>query len=758
MEKKESKSSWYKKCVLVFIITFGVFFVKYPQYVLHPNEQTYYSGGDPLVTLYDMIYHVRYDTSGTFSGMNYPEGDFLFMTDANGSFSTVFRWVNTYLFNIDGNLSGIMMSIIYLLLGFCGMFLFMILRTSGVSCKLSIILAPLITFLSPQIARIACHLSLAFPFVIPMIMLWTLRKYKVPRFEVWDLIFAFTTFFFFMNNAYIGFIMCMFAGLIGFILLLKGRKTENHRTASLIIMGVPVAITILIYFILKINDPYDDRLEKQWGFFYYHTQISSFFYSKYSLAASFMKEFQVRDPRSIEWTNNLGLIPIGLIVSYFIYSIRRIFNKSLLPLIKIDTMMSVFLWASFLMYIFAANTSLLPIQEIVEPFMGPLLMFKSSGRFSWPLYFVVALLAAKILQAWVDRLNLKGKNYALFLLIPALLFYGYETNFYLNKRFSKLNKVNYLAESQTKGIRDVLAKSNIDLDHYQGMYILPLLVGWNEKIIADVSNLSERGALTVSSLTGIPMINARLSRNSTSKTLLATQMSSHPILHKDLMDRMLNDKPILLIEGTETKGLSYGEKALKSLGQKVFEVKNFRGYKVQISDILASYNKRTTDATEYYNTHKDSSSTMITRMHFDDTETENSLFGKGAFLMPKGTKQIAFLDFESDKDEKLKFTAWTEITNEKYGMPELMVVVKGPGKHYSHKVVIARKFKDIYKNWIRSEYIFNVPKGKCKLEIISKVNQEMWMDELNISYARDTTLFDLGNGNFLFNNYPVIRE
>ena len=212
------------------------------------------------------------------------------------------------------------MTIIYLLLGVCGMFLFMILRTSGVSTTLSLILAPLITFLSPQMVRIACHLSLSFPFVIPMVMLWTLRKYKVPKIEIWDLVFLLVTFFFFMNNAYIGFIMCMFTGLIGFFLFLKGRKESLYQRSSIIIMFVPVLITVTVYILLKVNDPYVDRLEEQWGFFHYHTKIESLFYPKWSLASSWIPKFQNGDRRSIEWTNNLGLIPIGLILSYFVYS------------------------------------------------------------------------------------------------------------------------------------------------------------------------------------------------------------------------------------------------------------------------------------------------------------------------------------------------------------------------------------------------------------------------------------------------------
>ena len=128
MQHKESRKSWIAKCLLAFAITYALFAIKFPHYVSDPNNQVFFPNGDLLITLYDMIYHVRYDSDGTFGGMNYPEGDYIFMTDANGSFATVMRWVDGNVLDIDKHLPGILLSIIYLLLGVCGMFVFMILR------------------------------------------------------------------------------------------------------------------------------------------------------------------------------------------------------------------------------------------------------------------------------------------------------------------------------------------------------------------------------------------------------------------------------------------------------------------------------------------------------------------------------------------------------------------------------------------------------------------------------------------------------
>lgn len=758
MNNKESKTSWYIKCLAAFILTYGVFFAKYPHYVLHPNNQTFVSNGDLLITLSDMIYHVKYDTDGTFSGMNYPTGEYIFMTDANGSFATLFRWIDSYMFDIDTILPGILMTLIFLLIGMCGMFLFMILRTSGISTKLAFLLAPLITLLSPQMVRIACHLSLSFPFVLPMIMLWTLRKYRVPKLEIWDLIFATVTFFFFMNNAYVGFIMCMFAGLIGFVVLVSGYKTGNNRKAAIIMMTVPVVITLIVYVLLKINDPYDDRLEEQWGFFYYHTKPYSLFYPKYSLAASFFAKYRAGDFRSIEWTNNLGLIPMGLVLSYWIYSITRIFKKSLPRLFPKDIMMTAFLWASFLMFLFASNTALFPIKEVIESYMGPLLMFKSSGRFSWPLYFVVALFAAKILQGWVSQIEFKKQYLSLALLVPLIGIYVYETNFYLDSRFTGKDRQNYLTAPQTDDLVKVLDKAEVNTDNYQAMFVLPLFLGWNEKMRAGVYNRSERGALSVTTLTGIPMINARLSRNSTSKTMAVAQVSSNPLIHKEVFDLMPNDKPILLIQGTNIQDrLSEGELALREIATEVFRVKKFIGYKLEVADIEKYRQQVLAEATQYFESNKDQHVEALIQNHYDDQPVEGALFGQGAYTIHEGKEQLVNFTREFVKGDSLRFTAWTEITNKKYGMPEFFIYVKGPDKHYYQKKVFTRENKNIYKNWIRSEHTFPVPGGKSKIEVVVKCNQDVLVDQMEISFKNDTMIYDLGAQGFLFNNFPAFE-
>jgi len=755
----ESRTSWYLKCIAAFILTYCAFFIQYPQHVLNPNNQTFHKNGDLLVTHADLMYHVKYDSTSTFNGMNYPDPEYIYLTDANGAFATVYRWINNNVIQIDHILPGLTMSVMFLFLGFCGMFLFMIMRTMDVSSWLAMILAPLITLLAPQMARFVCHLSLSFPFVIPMIMLWTLRKYKVPKLEFVDLLFIGVTFFFFMNNAYIGFIMCMFAGVIGFVLFMLDFKAKMHRKAAIIMMVVPVLITITVYIILKLNDPYTDRLEEQWGFFYYHTKKHSFLFPRYSLVAGMMGKTFVNDFRSIEWGNNLGLVPMGLVGSYILHELLRIVKfkqwKTLLPK---NTMMNVFLIASFLMVLFAANTTILPITEIIESYIDVILMFKSSGRFSWPFYFVIGVLSVRILQAWIKKLDLKKATYKWFLIVPLLLLFSFEVNYYLGQIFNKLDNENYLTGPQAEQTKATFAAAGINQDNYQALVGVPLLVGWNEKILIKVFNNTEQGALSVMAFTGIPMINGRLSRNSTSKTLEATQMSTHPLVKKTVLENLPNDKPILLIQGIGSDDwLSFGEKFLIDNAEEVFRTEKYIGYKTSVKKIQEIQQANVDYALNYIEKADSTSFDLLVRKGYDDQKTEVSLYGQGALKLEKGDSQI--LDFEhvfEQDSTALKFSTWTDITYKKYGMPEYHLSVYQDEKLIHKDIFISREYKNVYKNWIRSSFNLKVPKGKVNIKIMSRNNQTYWIDELQLNYKSvGPTIVDLGPEGYLIDNYLV---
>lgn len=66
----------------------------------------YTFGGDALTICYDIKYHVCHGSGTMFKGMNYPHGELIFLTDAQGALTMILQWINN-LVNICDYVVGI---------------------------------------------------------------------------------------------------------------------------------------------------------------------------------------------------------------------------------------------------------------------------------------------------------------------------------------------------------------------------------------------------------------------------------------------------------------------------------------------------------------------------------------------------------------------------------------------------------------------------------------------------------------------------
>ncbi len=54
----------------------------FKDYYTRPNSMMYSFGGDALMLYYNTAYHTRYDHGSTLRSMNYPDGEYIYLTDA----------------------------------------------------------------------------------------------------------------------------------------------------------------------------------------------------------------------------------------------------------------------------------------------------------------------------------------------------------------------------------------------------------------------------------------------------------------------------------------------------------------------------------------------------------------------------------------------------------------------------------------------------------------------------------------------------
>ena len=173
----------------------------------------YAFGGDAFAIYYDLSYHVCHGSGVWFKGMNYPHGELIFLTDAQGALTVILKWINQNIINICDYTVGILHSLNVISVILTSLVLYYILKALKCGLITSVIFAPLITMLSPQILRLVGHFGLAYPVVLPICILWFIRKTNLKKFEKRDILFFITLLFFSFNNPYVG------AGAAGLLIL-----------------------------------------------------------------------------------------------------------------------------------------------------------------------------------------------------------------------------------------------------------------------------------------------------------------------------------------------------------------------------------------------------------------------------------------------------------------------------------------------------------------------------------------------------------
>ncbi|MBK7009344.1 MAG: hypothetical protein IPH36_12320 [Saprospiraceae bacterium] len=71
--------------LLVVILAIVLGWPMFGTYFFHPNQHMYAFGGDALTLYYNVAYHACYGNGSHLSSMAYPDGELIFLTDAQGS-------------------------------------------------------------------------------------------------------------------------------------------------------------------------------------------------------------------------------------------------------------------------------------------------------------------------------------------------------------------------------------------------------------------------------------------------------------------------------------------------------------------------------------------------------------------------------------------------------------------------------------------------------------------------------------------------
>lgn len=744
--------------ICTIVLCLGMQFLFYDVYLTAPNQFVFNFGGDPLFLYFNTVYHACYGDGMMLSSMNYPWGESIFMTDAQGSLSILLTKLNHIGIDTCSYAVGVIHSLSMGMISVCAVFLFLILSRLQIATVWSVLFAIAITLLAPQMMRINMHFGLGYPFFIPMCIYWTMRKLDIRKWEIKDVFFIAIIIFFFLNNPYIGFSGFLYVPLIALIAMYREQINKSFLIQWFCIV---TAILFGVFIFLKFHDPFSYRIKEQWGFFNYNMEFQGLLFNKYGLLHEIISSIKQLRDFGLERSINLGLIPTLMVVGSIFYWVYLKAAKSekrhqWIP----NQIFGYIMLAGVFMALVAFNGNL-PFfpQSFAERHLGPILLFKASGRFIWLFYYVVAIWSAWKISMILQSISKKHTTIvatSIALLIASIWLYeGYHALSLKNNNNRHANM--FLKKGEYASI---LSEENINPDEYQAILALPLMQGWASKFMTDLHWRSQFESTMMSMATGLPIIDGMLSRMSLDHTMKMIQLVSHPLIERELLNDFPNDKPILLMDMSEGNMLPDHQSYVVSKGQLLTKQKNYSLYKLPIdslrisSDIVMArqhYSQFITDDSDSI------FSEPILSLSYNTQQDEAKFYGNGSNILTEGTDTLLTYDFESlATKDSVEVSFWIRITNDKYGMPNFVFEILDINNKVekSHTVYAATE-KNVQGDWLRISHDFTItPSNKLRISFTS--NQDIIADELLIrNVSKPMIVDDIDSPFFLYNNYKI---
>jgi len=257
-------------CLMVLILG-----VRFPKLVTAPNDWVIEDSHDGFRSYAAAYYHVKHDsTYQHYEGMHYPYGDVVGFTDNLPLFSNSIKFVSNNIVDISDHTGGILNLFLLLSILLCSLFIYLILSHLDLPNWYVIPVTIGLTFLSPQIGRLAAHYGLAHPFVIPLVFYMSLLFHEKRDVKT-SLLIASSLFFIGQIHLYLFAISVLFiAGIMGFKTLFRFNKNEIIFNAS------HLAIQVLLPYLLTqylLSDTIVDRPSRPYGFLAYRSYWENVF-------------------------------------------------------------------------------------------------------------------------------------------------------------------------------------------------------------------------------------------------------------------------------------------------------------------------------------------------------------------------------------------------------------------------------------------------------------------------------------------------
>lgn len=715
------------------------------QNLVSPNHHMYTFGGDGLTIYYDMTYHICHGKGQNFNGMNYPDGELIFMTDAQAVLSITLSWINEHLFSVCVHTIGIINFLIAFSVILCSLVLYFLLTMLNVRMWISIIFSTLITLLSPQIFRVVAHFGLAYLFLIPLCFIWIVQKQRDFKFRYYDVLLAILILLMTLNNPYLGFIGGASIIFSGFYLWIVSRFKSYYFYVS----SIGLIPLIIAFSYLKIYDKVIDRIQLQWGYFSLQASPKGIFAPKGSLADDILKRLgKPSYELDFESIANIGLVSVIALIFILIGLFLR---KRFLLHFSVPLEFRPIVFASLVLLVYSTGLLFLPFeQDYIEDKLGFLLMFKAVGRLVWPFYYAISILTVLYLNGVFSRTK---PMVGYIVVILAAIIWKWEINTYTIFSFKDKKHDNLMSSVQADYYKKVLNENNINPNDFQAILSLPKLMTWNDNFISEVNWSTQFNSMNISRTIGLPLINAMLSRISTGQAAERIELLANPLIYKSFVEKLPNKKDILIVLAGDPPALSAGEKFLIEVSDTLYyKEHDFSLHRLKLDSI--NNNKYIKFAQMLScNTENDLSGSIY--LGFNESKSDTSYFGAGAKKYVKGRHNILETKIENPLADHYIFSIWTKFDHLKYGIGWVNCqVIDSSGNIIYNETPDTRRSNDVHGSWIRTEQWIPVSKN-CTLKVEFDTNRDLYIDELLIRPSNKDVLVCGADGSLLYNGFKV---
>jgi hypothetical protein len=742
------------------IIFFLFFFAVIPNGLTNLNSYFFSTNHDGIKNYYTYLYYLKFDSGFHFSGMAYPFGDLITFTDNQPLLVLTIKSLQYLGLNLNTYSVAIFNILLLLAFPITVLVLYKILKNYQVSNYYSFFIALAITFLNPQIERLAGHYALAYSFVIPLFWLLDIKisssKNKWLLVSLTIIIILLLTF---LHVYYLALALIFFMfSAIAKVLLSNYAKPNLLQIAK---TYIPLSFLPMIIFklFMGVMDNVNDRVAFPYGFLSYRASYCSIFFNQNSPFDSYIPNFLKVGKNDFEGHAYLGFY--GLIFTAFVlycffketYKNKKWNFETLNFTYQVEFKPYIVL-ALLALCIGAAFPLYMPPFDIIIEYITPLAQFRSPGRFAWIYFFIFSVFFYLYLYKLSQEEYNNWKKYLLPIILVISLFEGIKIT---HKTLSHLNETTLADSFFEQNLSPVISKHNFNSSNYQAIIAFPFFTIGNEKAGFAGSNQSIFNAMKTSYQSGLPLVNYMMSRTGINQGLQIAQFTSNSFLPKAYLNYIDSIKPLLLIVGNDE--LSETEKEIVSIAQHISTINDIHFYSLNPSEIKNIYqNKMNEVMNKKWHLIKNQSNvfcldSIAPFFYLKSNVNSNELYKNNDAILNKSGDQIVY-EGKFPISDSLAISYWGRAKNSIYGFPNLKYTeYNSNGDQVFHYDSHVSNDLELFECTRRVRYTFKPQSAENSVKIRIS-GKKFNYSNLVIQKTNSQVVFKDQYGNWFWNNYP----